>query len=119
MLTDDLSDDQSHRFAVSTCLVCRSPQREGPLLVTAQPAAVDGGGAGHGVQVVRAVGQRGNPLTVPLGLLFPGEQINTHSGAKMLVAPLQTNEHFCIVHQRSESASQERRPRAPCRLYLR
>jgi len=50
-----------------------SPQGEGPLLVSAQPAAVDGGGAGHRVQVVRTVGQRGNPLTVPLRLLFPGD----------------------------------------------
>lgn len=52
---------------------CCSPQWEGPLLVTAQSAAVDGGGARHGVQVVRAVGQCGNPLTVPLCFLFPGD----------------------------------------------
>lgn len=59
------------------CPAWCSPQWEGPLLVTAQPAAVDGGRARHSVQVMRAVGQRGNPLTVPLGLLFPGE--NTHT----------------------------------------
>lgn len=53
--------------------LCCSPQWERPLLVAAQAAAVDGGGAGHGVQVVRAVRQRGNPLAVPLGLLFPGD----------------------------------------------
>ena len=52
---------------------CCSPQWEGPLLVAAQSAAVDGGGARHSVQVVRTVGQRGNPLTVPLRLLFPGD----------------------------------------------
>merc|ERR1712002_197538 len=46
-------------------------QWEGSLLVAAQSAAVDGGGAGHRVQVVGAVGQRRNPLTVPLRLLFP------------------------------------------------
>lgn len=49
-----------------------SPQGEGPLLVPAQSAAVDGGGAGHGIQMMGTVGQRGNPLTVPLCLLFPG-----------------------------------------------
>lgn len=52
----------------------RSPQWEGPFLVAAQSAAVDGGGAWHGIQVVRAVGQCGNPLTVPLCLLFPGDR---------------------------------------------
>lgn len=48
-----------------------SPQWEGPLLVAAQPAAVDSGRARHSVQVMRAVGQCGNPLAVPLCLLFP------------------------------------------------
>lgn len=48
-----------------------SPQGEGPLLVAAQPGAVNCGGAGNGVQVVGTVGQCGNPLTVPLRLLFP------------------------------------------------
>lgn len=51
--------------------VLSSPQWEGPLFVAAQPAAVDSGRARHSVQVMRAVGQCGNPLTVPLCLLFP------------------------------------------------
>lgn len=89
MLRDDLSKDQSQQFAVS-------PQREGPLLVAAQPAAVDGGGAGHSVQVMRAVGQRGNPLTVPLGLLFPGG-----IKKKMLLKPLQTTSAASIRQVRS------------------
>lgn len=53
---------------------CCSPQWEGPLLVTAKSAAVDGGGAWHCIQVVRAVGKCGNPLTVPLCLLFPEDK---------------------------------------------
>lgn len=48
-----------------------SPQGEGPLLVAAHAVAVDGGGAGNSVQVVGAVGQRGDPLAVPLPLLLP------------------------------------------------
>lgn len=48
-----------------------SPQGEGPLLVSAHAVAVDGGGARHSIQVVRAVGQRGYPLATPLPLLLP------------------------------------------------
>ena len=51
------------------------PEGEGPLLVAAQPAAVDGGGAGDGVQVVGAVGEGGDPLAVPLALLLPKTHI--------------------------------------------
>lgn len=50
-----------------------SPQREGSLLVPAHAVPVDGSGAGHGIQMVGAVGQGGHPLAVPLGFLFPGE----------------------------------------------
>lgn len=69
-----MSDNFRHSHCAGSCC---SPQWEGPLLIAAQSAAVDGGGAGHCVQVVRAVGQRRNPLTVPLGLLFPGDR-TTH-----------------------------------------
>lgn len=62
---------------------CCSPQWEGPLLVAAQSAAVDSGGARHGVQVVRAVGQCGNPLTVPLRFLFPGDH-RRHMDVKII-----------------------------------
>lgn len=99
MIRDDFSDDQSHQPAEPTYAACCSPQREGPLLVAAQPATVDGGRAGHSVQVVGAVGQRWDPLTVPLGLLFPGEQIqhtHTRSEAKML----STSKLLCTFLQR-------------------
>lgn len=51
-----------------------SPQGEGPLLVAAQPVAVDGGGAGNCVQVVRAVGQRRDPLAALLGFGLPSAE---------------------------------------------
>lgn len=48
-----------------------SPQGEGPFLVSSHAVSVDCGGARYSVQVVGTVGQRGDPLTVPLGLLLP------------------------------------------------
>lgn len=50
-----------------------SPQGEGSLLVPPHAVPVDGGGTWHSVQMMGAVGQGGDPLAVPLGLLFPGE----------------------------------------------
>ena len=50
-----------------------SPQGEGSLLVPTHAVPVDGGGTGHSIQVVGAVGQGGDPLAVPLGLLLPGD----------------------------------------------
>lgn len=50
-----------------------SPQGEGSLLVPTHAVPVDGGGTRHCVQMVGAVGQGGDPLAVPLGLLLPGD----------------------------------------------
>lgn len=52
-----------------------APEWEGPLLVAAESGAVDGGRAGDGVQVVGAVGEGGDPLAVPLGLLLPNRHV--------------------------------------------
>jgi len=74
LLPHDKSEPSTRRGSVGGCRQSasrRSPQGERPLLVAAQPAAVDGGGAGYCVQVVGTVGQRGNPLAAPLGLLLP------------------------------------------------
>ena len=65
-----------------------SPQRERPLLVPAHAVPVDGGGAGHGVQVVGAVGQGGHPLAVPLSLLLPGRHGNTSTQSTSRNCPL-------------------------------
>lgn len=47
------------------------PEWEGPLFVSTKTIAVDGGGAGHSVQVMGAVGEGGHPLAVPLSFLLP------------------------------------------------
>lgn len=74
--------------------VLSSPQWEGPLLVAAQPAAVDGGRARHSVQVMRTVGQRWNPLTVPLCLLFPTNN-HRHTDVKTFeIAVLSTSDYL-------------------------
>lgn len=88
--------------------VLSSPQWEGPLLVAAQPAAVDGGRARHSVQVMRAVGQRWNPLTVPLCLLFPTNN-HRHTDVKTFeIAVLSTSNYlFRDLAQRTEFVSPE------------
>lgn len=76
-----------------------SPQGEGSLLVPTHAVPVDGGGTRHGVQMVGAVGQRGDPLAVSLGLLFPGETEGESNPVRPgLCSPsLRTHSHSATV----------------------
>ena len=50
------------------------PHREGARLVTTGPVLVNGGGAGHGVQVVRAARDARHPVGRPLSFGIPETQ---------------------------------------------